>query len=307
MTKSSPCSASWQARMTERAAVDPADGLECGAVAARLPERRSLWIERSLGEDIGLAFRQRRLAWMLYMAEMAESRRSTGLGLPGPFLSTALHMAILGTVMSIVFEEPVQDFIPYFGLSFAVWQTLSAAIARMANASERAVRYLAFPRLSSLIIYVVDAHDYLLGLGARVLSSVLIIALINPAILLSANVPALLAGVMLASLAVIIWSPILTVIFNTFRILRGFLAQILLLIFLVTPVFYSVDRFSEHRWVADINPVFHVIEAIRAPVLHGTWPLMSLAVCGGLAVAGLFLLRLVHRRQRLAMVYGWVA
>jgi ABC-type polysaccharide/polyol phosphate export permease len=294
--------------MTTHTAIDPLpDDAICLDVGAARQRRHPLWIERSLKDDIGLAVRQRRIAWMLYLAEMAESRRSTGLGFLGPFISTALHMAILGTVMSIVFQEPVQDFIPYFGLSFAIWQTLSAAIARMANASERAVRYLGFPRLSSLIIYMVDAHDYLLGLGARVLSSVLIIALINPTILLSANVPALLIGVGLASLAVIIWSPILTVIFNTFRILRGFLAQILLLIFLVTPVFYSVDRFSEHRWVADINPVFHVIQAIRAPILHGTWPLMSLAFCGGLTVLGLCLLRLVHRRQRLSMVYGWVA
>jgi ABC-type polysaccharide/polyol phosphate export permease len=272
------------------------------------PQKRySLWIERSLKDDILLAVRQRRIAWLLYLADMAESRRSTGLGLLGPFISTAIHMLILGTVMSIVFEEPVRDFIPYFGLSFAIWQTLSAAIARMANASERAVRYLAFPRLSSMMIYSVDAHDYLVGLGARVLSSALIISLVNPAILLSANLPALLTGVVLASLAVIIWSPILTLFFNTFRIFRGFLAQILLLIALVTPVFYSVDRFSTHRWIADINPVFHVIEAIRAPVLYGSWPLIPMAVCGGLALCGAFLLRLVHRRLRLSIVYGWVA
>lgn len=268
--------------------------------------RHSLWIERSLKEDIVLALQQRRVAWMIYMAEMAESRRSTGLGLPGPFISTAIHMAILGTVMSIVFGEPLHDFIPYFGLSFAIWQTLSAAIARMANASERAVRYLAFPRLSGLIIYMADAQDYLLGLGARVLSALLFIALINPEILMQANIPGLLCGLVLASLAVVIWSPIVTVIFNTFRILRGFLAQILLLIFLVTPVFYTVERFSQHRWAADINPVFHLLEAIRAPVLYGSWPVMSLGVCGGLALTGLVFLRLVHRRQRLAMVYGWV-
>lgn len=117
----------------------------------RLQKRQSLWIERGLIEDLVLAVRQRRVARMLYMAEIAESRRTSGLGLLGPFLSTAIHMAVLGTVMSMVFAQPVHEFIPYFGLSFAIWQTLSAAIGRMANASERAVRFLAFPRLSSLI------------------------------------------------------------------------------------------------------------------------------------------------------------
>lgn len=254
-----------------------------------------------------LAFRQRRVARMLYMAEMAEARRSTGLGLAGPFISTALHMAVLGTVMSIVFGEPVEDFIPYFGVSFAIWQTLSTSIGRMANASERATRYLAFPKLSSLIIYMVDAYDLVLGLCARMLSAFCIIAIVNPVILAQVSIPAFLTGMILAVLVVIVWSPIFTVVFNTFRILRGFLPQILLLIFLVTPVFYTVDRFSAHRWVADFNPVFHLLELVRVPVLQGTWPLTPLAVCAGLVVAGLVFLRVVHRRQRLAMVYGWLA
>ncbi|WP_286784268.1 MULTISPECIES: ABC transporter permease [Pseudomonas] len=286
------------------------DGGGGGCPAAIVPEqsrRRSLWIERSLAEDIVLAFRQRRVARMLYMAEMADARRSTGLGLAGPFISTALHMAVLGTVMSIVFGEPVEDFIPYFGVSFAIWQTLSTSIGRMANASERATRYLAFPKLSSLIIYMVDAYDLVLGLCARMLSAFCIIAIVNPVILAKVSIPAFLTGMILAVLVVIVWSPIFTVVFNTFRILRGFLPQILLLIFLVTPVFYTVDRFSDHRWVADFNPVFHLLELVRVPVLQGTWPLTPLAVCAGLVVAGLVFLRVVHRRQRLAMVYGWLA
>ncbi|MBT9370035.1 ABC transporter permease [Rhizobium sp. CSW-27] len=272
-----------------------------------LQKRQSLWIERGLIEDLVLAVRQRRVARMLYMAEIAESRRSTGLGLFGPFLSTALHMAVLGTVMSMVFAQPMREFIPYFGLSFAIWQTLSAAIGRMANASERAVRFLAFPRLSSLIIYMVDAYDYVLGLSARLLSALVVIAIVNHEILMSANFPAFAVGMLLASVVVIIWSPIATVVFNNFRILRGFLPQILLLVFLITPVFYSADRFSEHRWVADFNPVYHLIEVVRAPVIDGNWPAVSLAVCIGLVLGGLVLLRIVHRRQRLAMVYGWIA
>lgn len=272
-----------------------------------LQKRQSLWIERGLIEDLFLAVRQRRVARMLYMAEIAESRRATGLGLLGPFLSTALHMVVLGMVMSIVFAQPLREFIPYFGLSFAIWQTLSAAIGRMANASERAVRFLAFPRLSSLIIYMVDAYDYVLGLAARLLSTLVVIAIVNHEILVSANFPAFALGMLLASVVVIIWSPIATVVFNNFRILRGFLPQILLLIFLITPVFYSADRFSEHRWVADFNPVYHLIEVVRAPVIDGNWPVVSLAVCIGLVLGGLVLLRIVHRRQRLAMVYGWIA
>lgn len=295
--------------MTDRVSADT-DLTTTDCPASTAPEpfwRRSLWIERSLMEDIALALHQRRVAWMLYKAEIAESRRSTGLGMSGPFISTALHMAILGTVMSIVFGEPVEDFIPYFGLSFAIWQTLSAGIGRMASASERAMRYLAFPRLSSLIIYMVDAYDYVLGLTARMLSALIIIAIVNPAVLMSANIPVFLTGMILASLAVIVWSPIFTVVFNTFRFLRGFLPQILLLIFLVTPIFYPVEKFSEHRWVADFNPIFHLLEAIRAPLLYSTWPMTSLGVCAVLIMAGLVFLRLVHRRQRLAMVYGWLA
>lgn len=269
--------------------------------------RQAAWIERSLQDDLILAARQSGLARLLYLAEVAELRRTVGLGLSGPFVSMIAHTVVLGAVMSVVFNEPLQEFLPYFGVSFAVWQTLASALGRMANASERSARYIAFPRLSSLIVYVVDAHDYFVGLIARMLAAILVVAVASPQAFSLANAFMSFVGSAVLILVLLVWSPIVSLALNTARVLRGFLSQIILMMFLVTPVFYSVERFAGHRWIADFNPVFHLLEIVRQPLLKGAIPPVSIGVCGILLLVGLLLLRIVHKRQRLSMVYGWLA
>lgn len=293
--------------MVEVARESNAGASEVTAGYRKVLKSRSIWIERGLIEDVWLAMGQYRLAATLYMAEIAEVRRGTGLGLAGPFVSMLLHVAILGTVMSLVFKEPTVEFIPYFGLSFAVWQSLSTSVARMANASERAIRYVGFPKLSSLLIYVIDGYDYLIGLGTRLVAALIAIMVLDPSALRTAHLVGLLLGLVLTSTIVFVWAPSIAFLFNKFRLLRGFLAQILLMVFLVTPVLYSADRLSDYRWVAEFNPVYHLLEIVRAPVLDGTLPMLSVAVSVGLLLIGVLLLAFVHSRQRVAMIYGWVA
>ncbi|MCY6379849.1 ABC transporter permease [Hoeflea prorocentri] len=269
--------------------------------------RQVPWIERSLYVDIALAFRQRKLAAMLHQAEIAEMRRGTGLGISGPFISTLLHIAVLGLVMATVFNEPIPTFIPYFSISFAIWQTLAASISRMANASERATRYIGFPALSSLLIYLVDTFDYAVGLVSRLAAALVAILAVNYAILLTANFTAMLIGVLFNFVIVLIWAPTAAFIFDKLRILRGFLPQILLLIFLITPIFYTADRLSDHRWIAEFNPIYHLLQIVRVPVINGELPVLSLLVAIGLVACGFLSLKVVHRRQRISMVYGWVS
>src|SRR5690242_14517079 len=97
----------------------------------------SIWVSRSFSRDTLALFQQRDLAWKLYLAEIAEIRRSSGLGLIGPFVSVLVHVVVLGSVMALVFGEPIDVFLPFFAVSFPIWQALSTFVSEAAHANEK--------------------------------------------------------------------------------------------------------------------------------------------------------------------------
>lgn len=267
----------------------------------------SRWIERGFLEDL-LALRgQRHLVVQLYLAHVAELKRNSGMGLVAPMLSILVHVALLGSVMSLVFNEPIEVFIPFFVISLCLWEVFAISIANSANANERTVTYLSFPHVSGYIVHLVNALDQLVAVGLKIVAAMLIILVINPKILVTANYPGLFVGVILLLCVMFAWSLPMSYIFDRFRILRGFLPQILFATYLVSPILWDPQRVSGHRWVVDLNPVFHLIELARSPLLRGDWPLLSITVAVGTILTGLAVSALVFRPNRDLVVYRWVA
>jgi lipopolysaccharide transport system permease protein len=59
--------------------------------------------------------------------------------------------------------------------------------------------------------------------------------------------------------------------------------------------------------VFDLNPVYHVIEVARTPLLSGTLPWTSLAVVVALSAIGVLLSRAFYSANRELVIYRWVA
>ena len=265
------------------------------------------WIETSFTEDLLSLRIQSHLAWQLYLARVAELRKNSGLGLIAPFVSVLVYVALLGSVMSLVFHEPTKTFIPFFAISFCLWQGISISISESANANERSAQYLSFPHISGFIVHYVNTLELFATMLLKVLAALLIILFVNYHILQHANYPGLLLGMALIVAVMFSWALPISYIFDQYRVLRGFLAQIIFAIYLVTPIFWSPARLSAHRWIVDLNPVFHLIEVTRAPLLDGHVPVLSLVITIALFASGLILSAALFRRNRDLIVYRWIA
>jgi len=44
--------------------------------------------------------------------------------------------------------------------------------------------------------------------------------------------------------------------------------------FFITPVMWRVEMLGNNRWIAEMNPLYHLLEVLRAPLL-GTYPSAS--------------------------------
>jgi lipopolysaccharide transport system permease protein len=72
-----------------------------------------------------------------------------------------------------------------------------------------------------------------------------------------------------------------------------------------TPIMYLRESLGESAWIADINPLYHLLELVRAPLLGGPPSMLSWEVAIATAVVGtgLALALLVRTSRRLVF---WV-
>ncbi|MBT2297845.1 ABC transporter permease [Pseudomonas fluorescens] len=265
------------------------------------------WVERDFFTDVRVLVSQRKLAWLLYLADIAENKRNSGLGLIAPFISVFIHVLLLGSVMGLVFNEPLVEFIPFFAVSFSIWQGISIFVSDISYSNDKAMRYISFPNISGFISNLVSAYEFTIALVLKICGSFAIILFVNPTIVFATHYLAFVAGLFLLTLVLLTWSLPLAYLFDRVRILRGFLPQILFATYLLTPILWTPDRLSSHRWVVDFNPVFHLIELARVPIIDAGVPLTSILVSLGLIAMGIIMSYLLFPANRSLIVYRWMS
>ncbi len=265
------------------------------------------WSERNFIQDLIAVGGQGQVALKLYFARVAELRRNSGLGLSAPILSVLVHVGLLGSVMSVVFQNAIENFLPYFSISFCLWQAISISLSDSANANERVAHFLSFPQLSGYLVHLVNTLEMFTALLLKLVASLLVIAIVNPAMLLNIHVAGLLTGVFLIVGVMFAWALPIAYVFDRFRMLRGFLPQILLAVYLVSPILWEPTRVQKHSWIVTFNPIFHLIEVARVPVLLGTLPPASVGIATLLLFTGLIFSAMAFRRNRDQLVYQWIA
>jgi lipopolysaccharide transport system permease protein len=209
--------------------------------------------------------------------------------------------------MALVFGEPIDTFLPFFAVSFPIWQAVSNFISEAAYANEKTHRYLDFPRVSGSIVHLVSGLSFVIALLLRAVAALLVIAAINPHVLVHSNYPAAVIGILLLGATLMTWAIPIAYLFDRVRLLRSFLSQMLLAVYIITPVLWQPDRLKSHRWIIDWNPVFYLMELVRSPMLDGGLFSTSVAVSLVLILAGLLISWLLFPANRRLVIYQWMA
>lgn len=270
-------------------------------------KKSALWMERSFFEDLLLAAKQVGLVFDLYLASVAENRRFFGLGLLTPFLSVLVHVILLGAVLTQVFGTPSKQFLPYFAISLALWQAIATTINHHASANQRASRFLMFPNLPGQMIHCIDFVEFAITLVLKLIAAAVIIAYVDINVLASSNISGIVTGLFLLGVTLFAWAIPLAYLFDCIRVLRALLSHFLYAAFLITPILWQIDRLRDKLWVAWYNPLFHMIEVVRVPMLTGDWPVYSYLVAICLSCFGLILSRSLYKINRKMLVFRWIA
>jgi len=200
----------------------------------------------------------------------------------GPFwitLSMGIMVGALGLLYGTIFKQDMHDYLPFLAAGFILWGLISALITdgtQVFIGAGGLIRQLPAPlsahvyRLlwSSLITF---AHNALIFV---------VVALwfgLNPGWTALLALPAL--GVLLLNG---FWMALLLGLLSArFRDIPLVVANVVQIMFFMTPVIWKPEMLPGRALILDLNPFYHLVEILRAPLL-GEVPALEnwLAVIG---------------------------
>jgi lipopolysaccharide transport system permease protein len=237
-----------------------------------------------------------RLAWQ-------DIRQRYRRSLLGPFwitISAAAMIGGIGLVYSQLLHQEPDQYVPFLAVGLLVWLLLAALINDGCLAFIGAEQFIKQVKLP-LTVHVwrlvwrnviIFAHNavilvpvfvyYHRGLGTAALSS--------------------LAGLMLVVVDGFLLGVLLGLVCARFRDVPPIVSNLVQLGFFLTPVMYQTQALGPQGWIAQVNPLFHLLQIVRAPLLGLDVPLQSWiwALAASLLAAAVALGMFSRYRARIA-------
>lgn len=276
------------------------------AIQADLPPlddpgaRSQLWRRANWDFTAGLQL------WEMWSRlSMNEVRRRYKRTMLGPMWVT-VSLLVFATVMSFVWaglwKQNVVEFLPFLLSGLIPWTMLSAAIGESTAvflAGEALMKSRQFPY--SILVYGALARNVVI-FGHNLVGYLLVAVL--------CGVPLGLSSLLLIpGLALVIancgWMCMLAAVFCLrFRDFQQLVASLLQIAMFVTPVFWAANQLQGKRAIiVDLNPLHHMIELLRQPLLGLAAKPESWLFCLASAVAGWALAYWVFALKRHRLAY----
>jgi len=248
--------------------------------------------------DIGRGLYMTHVWALLGLHDVKQRYRRSTLG---PFwltLSMTIMIAAMGVLYARLFGQNMEDYLPFLAVGLLLWTFISTTLNELCSSfisADTMIKQVKLP----LTVYV-----------ARVIWRNLLILAHNAVILVPVALwsgKATLIGIFSAVLGVAflavnaLWvGLILGIVCTRFRDIPQIVASLTQIVFFLTPILWKPEVLGTKIWVAKINPIFHFVELVRAPVLTGTIPWQSWTVSLGVfailaVIATSMLARFGHR------------
>jgi ABC-type polysaccharide/polyol phosphate export permease len=241
-----------------------------------------------------------RLGWL-------EVKRRYHRTVIGPFwsaLSLGIFVAVFSAVGSALWGQKLGDYVPFLAAGMVVWIMISNLVGEAGTLFVAGAGIFRQTRFDySILVYalvwrnfIVFLHNLLVYVFAIVifaphlLSPVLFLVFIGLALLL---VNLAWIGLLLASFCL------------RFRDMQQLITSLIQICMFVTPIFWPPDSLrGAHRLVfVDFNPLYHMIDIVRSPLIGNVPEIQSYGVAALVAVIGWFVTYLAFSRFRRRLPY----
>lgn len=229
-------------------------------------------------------------------------RRST----LGPFwltLSMAIMIAGLGIVYARLWHTPVQVYLPYLAVSLVLWSLISGLLldgCQIFISSAGMIRQLRAP-LSLYAFQMLCRNLILFAHHMLILLLALPLCGVTPGWSTLLVVPGLLLLILNA-----LWlSLALGMLCARYRDVPQIMQSLVQILFFLTPVIWTADRLRGFDLVLQLNPFYHLLELMRAPLLGQLPSLSNWLFAGAMALIGGVVTLIAFGRYRGRIAY-WI-
>ncbi len=205
----------------------------------------------------------------------------------GPFwitLSMGVFILLLGVIYSRLFHTNIHTYIPFLAAGFTIWgliaQTTNESCMAF-NEGSRIIKQIKLP-YSIYVLRVVWRNLIVFLHTVVIFIPVAIIFQVMP------NLATLyvLPGLFLVCVNVTWVAMVLAILSTRYRDMMPIVGTIVQIMIFATPIMWPVTALSGATIIAEINPAYHLIELVRAPMLGTAPELHSWLIAGGLAIVG---------------------
>jgi ABC-type polysaccharide/polyol phosphate export permease len=256
-----------------------------------------------MAADFRALFERSRVWILMAKTDIAMRYRRSLLG---PFwisIAMAAMVLAIGTLFSQVMQKPYQEFLTYFGCGILAWTLLSTMITEsciIVTEAEGHLRSIRIP-IPVLAARMVMRNFIIFGHNALVVLTMLVLLGHHFAWANILAIPGLMAYAVIGLCAGIALGPICA----RFRDLSPLVANVIQILFFLTPIFWVPGSSLSRPVVIHGNPFYHLVEVVRRPLLGEapdmlSWLAVGLIVLVSIAAAAL---SLAYTRRR---VFLWL-
>ena len=240
--------------------------------------------------------------WTLAMFDIKQRYRRSTLGPLWVTLSTGIMVGALGFLWSSLFKMHIDEFMPFFAAGLILWTFMSSQINEACTTYTQFEGYIKQINLP-LPLYVLRVWSRnIILLAHNMIVFVVVWACFGFAWL--PNLPMALLGFALVSLTLFFLSIPIAVLCTRFRDISPIVQNLIQILYFFTPVMWQPKILPEnYRWVLDFNPLHHMFEIVRAPLLGQSAALESWLWSLGLLVLFALLAVFMHTRYRKRVAY----
>ncbi|CAD2251703.1 ABC transporter permease [Pseudomonas sp. WS 5018] len=213
---------------------------------------------------------------------------------------------LLSIVFGKIFNVEIREYAPYILSGMILWEFVTASAIGGALAFVQADAYIKQCRHPLAIYTLRTVFTNAMVLGLASLSLVAWVLVVMPQ---NFGWTWLAALTIYPILIFIAWpmATFLAYIATRFRDLPHALGLVLQAMWFVSPIYFEakVFRGGDLHWLVDLNPIYHLLEIVRAPLLHGAWPTIENYVFCGATILTLSLLAIAlgQRTEKKVIFY----
>jgi ABC-2 type transport system permease protein len=259
-------------------------------------------------QDLGDGLKRRQLWLHLGWQDIKQRYRRSLLGPLWITIATGTTAVAMGGLYSKLFHLELSEHLPYVTLGLIVWGLISASILEGAEvfvANEGLIKQLPTPL--SVHVYRLVWRQALLF--AHNIVIYVIIAAIFPKPWKWTDL-AVIPALGLIALNCVWASLVFGIVGTRFRDIGPLLNSVVQLLFFMTPIIWNDATLDQQgagqwRWVVELNPLYHYLDIVRAPLLGADQEARHWIVVIVLTVIGWLMAVLAMRQYRSRVPY-WV-